>query len=140
MRKRRGRLVEILVVIAIISMILIIWAVIIPKEPAYGYRRELLAAKAITVINSAEIQYYSQYGKYATSLAQLGPTAAALIDRNLATGKTDGFNFVLQQNPTGYIFIGQPHRLRYFRQAHLLFRSEPCDPHPHRLGTGDRQR
>jgi type IV pilus assembly protein PilA len=65
-------------------------------------------AKAIATINSAEIQYYSQYGRYATSLAQLGPTAGALIDRNLATGKTGGFNFVLQQSPTGYILLVKP--------------------------------
>jgi hypothetical protein len=39
-----------------------------------------MARKAITTIHTAEIQYYSQYGKYATTLAQLGPNGAELIE------------------------------------------------------------
>jgi type IV pilus assembly protein PilA len=71
---------------------------------------EIVAVKAITTIHTAETQYYSQYGQYATALAQLGPPAsgtpgpngAELIDRDLADGEKGGFKFVLQQTQAGY--------------------------------------
>jgi prepilin-type N-terminal cleavage/methylation domain-containing protein len=110
--KRRSNagfsLIELLIVIAII---LIILAVALPKlTSARRYAQEMAAAKAITTIHTAETQYYSQYGAYATSLAQLGPPAsgnpgpngAELIDRDLASGEKGGFKFVLQQTQTGY--------------------------------------
>src|SRR5580700_5435011 len=101
-------LIELLIVIAII---LIILAVALPKlTSARRYAQEMAAQKAITTIFTAETQYYSQFGQYATSLTQLGPPAsgaagpngAELIDRDLATGEKGGFKFVLQQTPTGY--------------------------------------
>jgi hypothetical protein len=54
----------------------------------------MVAAKAITTIHTAETQFYSQYGKYATSLAEL--------DTDLARGEKDGFKFVVQQTRNGY--------------------------------------
>src|ERR1700733_4538886 len=101
-------LIELLIVIAII---LIILAVALPKlTSARRYAQEMAAAKAITTIHTAETQYYSQYGQYATALAQLGPppsgtpgpNGAELIDRDLASGEKGGFKFVLQQTQTGY--------------------------------------
>jgi hypothetical protein len=76
----------------------------------------MTAAKAITVIHTAEIQYYSQYGQYATSLSQLGPPASGapgpnggdLIDRDLASGEKGGFKFVLRPGPTGYALSVAP--------------------------------
>ena len=92
-RKRRRSngfsLIELLIVIAII---LIILAVALPKlTNARRYAQEMAAEKAITTIHTAETQYYSQYGAYATSLMQLGPPAsgapgpngAELIDRGV---------------------------------------------------------
>ena len=120
-RKRNGRrtdsgfsLIELLIVIAII---LIILAVALPKlTNARKYAQEMAAQKAITTIHTAETQYYSQYGQYATALAQLGPPAsgspgpngAELIDRDLASGEKGGFKFVLQQTPTGYALAVNP--------------------------------
>jgi type IV pilus assembly protein PilA len=107
-------LIELLIVIAII---LIILAVALPKlTSARRYAQEMAATKAITTIHTAETQYYSQYGQYATTLAQLGPPAsgspgpngAELIDRDLATGEKGGFKFVLQQTPTGYALAVTP--------------------------------
>jgi prepilin-type N-terminal cleavage/methylation domain-containing protein len=101
-------LIELLIVIAII---LIILAVALPKlTNARRYAQEMAAEKAITTIHTAETQYYSQYGAYATSLTQLGPPAsgapgpngAELIDRDLASGEKGGFKFVLQQTASGY--------------------------------------
>src|ERR1035441_6839899 len=120
-RKRTGRrhnsgfsLIELLIVIAII---LIILAVALPKlTSARRYAQEMAAQKAITTVHTAETQYYSQYGQYATALTQLGPPAsgspgpngAELIDRDLASGEKGGFKFVLQQTPTGYALAVAP--------------------------------
>src|SRR6202167_877203 len=122
-RKRNSRrpslssgfsLIELLIVIAII---LIILAVALPKlTSARRYAQEMAAAKAITTIHTAETQYYSQYGAYATTLAQLGPPAsgtpgpsgAELIDRDLASGEKGGFKFVLAQTQTGYALNVNP--------------------------------
>ena len=107
--KRYGRVIELLVVIAIISMILIILAVALPGVTNDSrYAREMAAAKAIATIHTAEAQYYSQHGRYASSLSQLGPDGAALIDRDLANGEKGGFKFVLQQSPSGYILMVNP--------------------------------
>jgi prepilin-type N-terminal cleavage/methylation domain-containing protein len=101
-------LIELLIVIAII---LIILAVALPKlNNARRYAQEMAAVKAITTIHTAEAQYYSQYGQYATALTQLGPptngapgpNGADLIDRDLASGDKGGFKFNLQPSQSGY--------------------------------------
>src|ERR1700704_744143 len=59
---------------------------------------ELGALKAITTIHTAQAQYQSQYGRYASTLAELGPAAAGapnaaaagLISRGLASGEERG--------------------------------------------------
>ena len=56
--------------------------------------QETAAIGAIRTIHTMQVQYYSQYGKYATSLTELGPptsgapgpAAADLIDSTLAGG------------------------------------------------------
>src|SRR5262245_46221949 len=111
-RKRRRTqgfsLIELLIVIAII---LIILAVALPKlGNARRFAQGMAAQKAITTIHTAETQYYSQYGTYATALTQLGPptsgtpsaNGAELIDRDLASGEKGGFRFTLQPSQTGY--------------------------------------
>lgn len=117
-RKRRltkgFSLIELLIVIAII---LIILAVALPKlGNARRFAQEMAAQKAITTLHTAETQYYSQYGAYATSLTQLGPptsgtpsaTGAELIDRDLASGEKGGFRFTLQPSQTGYTISAAP--------------------------------
>ena len=113
-RKRGFSLIELLIVIAII---LIILAVALPKlTNSRRYAQEMAAEKAITTIHTAQTQYYSQYGQYATSLIQLGPPAsgspgpngAELIDRDLASGDKGNFKFVLQPSPTGYTVNAVP--------------------------------
>src|SRR5664279_5653090 len=92
-RQRRGfSLIELLIVIAII---LIIITIAVPKyNRTQMYMRETAAIKAVQTIHQMEVQYQSQYGKYATSLAELGPPAsgaaspasADLIGNDLAQG------------------------------------------------------
>ena len=114
-RKRRGfSLIELLIVIAII---LIIVTVALPKlNNATRYAHETAAIKAIQTIHTVQVQYNSQYGHYATSLAELGPPAtgaateasADLIDSGLASGDKSGYKFTLTGNQSGYVINAAP--------------------------------
>ena len=76
-RRRRSRgfsLIELLIVIAII---LIIITIAVPKyNRTQMYMRETAAVAAIQTIHKMQVQYQSQYGRYATSLTELGPPAS----------------------------------------------------------------
>ncbi len=94
-------LIELLIVVAII---LVIAAIAIPN-----FLRSRLAANQASaiqssrVLNTAEVNYSSTYGKgYSANLSQLGPpaignpvspSAADLIDSVLAAGVKSGYNF-----------------------------------------------
>ena len=109
-------LIELLIVIAII---LIILAVAMPKlSKSRMYAQEMAAIQAIKAIHQAETMYYSQYGgKYAASLAELGPPttggasgpgAADLIQEDLATGEKQGYKFTITAAPGGYVINANP--------------------------------
>jgi type IV pilus assembly protein PilA len=114
-RRRRGfSLIELLIVIAII---LIIVTVALPKfQSATRFAHETAAIKAVQTIHTVEVQYYSQYGKYATSLTELGPptsggpsaAGADLIDSTLAQGVKGGYKFALSPNQGGYAINANP--------------------------------
>src|SRR6202795_1288534 len=99
-RRRRGfSLIELLIVI---SIILIIAAIAIPKmNNQLMAAHEMAAIRQVTTIHQAETQYYSQFGKYADTLAELGPpasgaagpAAADLISKDLTEGKKSGYVF-----------------------------------------------
>jgi len=107
-------LIELLIVIAII---LIILAVAMPRlQKSRMYAQEMAALQAIKTIHTAETQYYSTYGKYAETLAALGPptsgaagpAASDLIQEDLASGEKQGYKFVLTAIPGGYIVNANP--------------------------------
>ena len=108
-RRRRGfSLIELLIVIAII---LIIAAIAVPKlDKARMHTQEMAAIQHIRTIHTAQTQYYSQFGRYAKTLEELGPpasgaagpAAADLIPGDLANGEKSGYRFILQATPTGY--------------------------------------
>ena len=114
-RRRRGfSLIELLIVIAII---LIIITIALPRlSRARMYTQEAAAIGAIRTIHTAQVQYYSQYGRYATSLNELGPptsgaagpAAADLIGNDLSGGTKSGYKFSLTGNPGGYIINANP--------------------------------
>ena len=114
-RQRRGfSLIELLIVIAII---LIIITMAVPKfRSATMHARETAALVAIKSIHSAQTMYQSQYNRYATSLAELGPpasgapspAAADLIGTDLAQGVNKGFRFTLSSIPGGYQVNANP--------------------------------
>jgi type IV pilus assembly protein PilA len=114
-KRRRGfSLIELLIVI---SIILIIAAIAVPKmNRQLMLAREQAAIRQIGTIHQAETQYYSQYGRYAQNLSELGPpasgapspAAADIIPKSLSDGKNSGFLFTVVGSPTGYSVTAAP--------------------------------
>ena len=114
-RRRRGfSLIELLIVIAII---LIIITVALPRlSKARMFAQETAAIQAVKTLHTAQVQYYSQYGKYASSLTELGPpasgadspSAAGLINNDLASGEKSGYKFTMTGTPGGYLVNAAP--------------------------------
>jgi type IV pilus assembly protein PilA len=114
-RSRRGfSLIELLIVVAII---LILAAIAAPKlNQNRMHTQETAAIRQIGTIHTAQTQYYSQFGRYATTLLELGapasgqsgPSGADLIPEDLAKGKKTGFNFIMQGSPQGYVISAVP--------------------------------
>ena len=118
--KKRARtggfsLIELLIVIAII---LIILAIALPKmNQARMNANETAAVSQIRTLQQAEAQYMSQFGRYAVSLAELGPPAGGaatgpaasdLISGNLAAGENTGYVFNLLGTPKGFDLTAIP--------------------------------
>jgi type IV pilus assembly protein PilA len=114
-RRSQGfSLIELLIVIAII---LIILAVAIPSlASARMNATEMAVYKEVQTINTMQVQYMSQFGRFATTLAELGPPssggpgpqAAGLIPSALASGDKDGYAFTLAVTPGGYTINANP--------------------------------
>jgi prepilin-type N-terminal cleavage/methylation domain-containing protein len=114
-RRRRGfTLIELLIVIAIVLTIL---TIALPKVGAVLMNaREMAAIKQMQTIHTAQTQFYSQFGKFATKLEELGPpptgqaspAAADLLPGDLAKGIKSGYQFTLQGGPAGYTINANP--------------------------------
>jgi prepilin-type N-terminal cleavage/methylation domain-containing protein len=114
-RRRKGfSLIELLIVVAII---LILAAIAAPKlNQNRMHTQETAAIRQIGTIHTTQTQYYSQFARYATTLAELGPpasgqpgpSAADLIPEDLSKGKKTGYIFNVQGSPTGYIVTAVP--------------------------------
>ncbi len=114
-QRRRGfTLIELLIVVAIV---LIIAAIAVPKlDKARMHTQEMAAIEQIKTLHAAQAQYYSEFGRYATKLEELGPptsgnagqAAADLIPGDLAKGKKTGYIFVIIGGPAGYAVNANP--------------------------------
>ena len=112
---RRGfSLIELLIVIAII---LIIITIAVPKlGNAKRFAQETAAIQALKTIHTAQVQYSSQYGRFANSLTELGPpatgassaAAADIIQSDLASGEKQGYKFTLTTNAGRYQIVAVP--------------------------------
>ena len=108
-------LIELLIVIAII---LIIAAIAMPKlTRARMFAYEMAAIRTLSTINTAQTQYFSTYGRYATTLPELGPPpsggapsagASDLITGDLALGTKSGYLFTMVGSPQGYSANANP--------------------------------
>ncbi len=107
-------LIELLIVIAII---LVIAAIAVPKlNTARMHSQEMAAIRQINTIHTAQTQYFSQFGKFAESLVQLGPPAGGsagpaasdLISGDLAKGEKTGYRFTVAPTQEGYQVTAVP--------------------------------
>lgn len=97
----------------------VVLAIAIPKMVAQANApHELTAITSIGVIHRAEAQYYEEFGRFAPTLAALGPpsngepgkAAADLIPGYLATGRFDGYMFFVTGTVRGYVITAAPER------------------------------
>jgi type II secretory pathway pseudopilin PulG len=105
---------ELLIVVAIL---MIIGAVAVPRiNIALMNAKEMAATREVHNLITAETQYMSNFGKYATSLAELGPPAsgqagpagADLITGEMAKGRKNGYKYEVQVTPQGYVIRASP--------------------------------
>ena len=117
LRRRGFSLIELLIVIAI-RRILIIAAIAIPRiSRARMAAFEMAAIRTLSTVNTAQVMYFSTYGRYATSLNELGPPpgnsgvspdSADLVPEDLAMGIKSGYVFTMVGTPGGYTINADP--------------------------------
>src|SRR6202453_5224698 len=136
-KRRRARgfsLIELLIVIAII---LIILAVPVPKlGSARMNANEMAVIREMQTINTMQTQYMSQFGRFATTLTELGPPtsggpgpqASDLIPSSLASGEKDGYIFTMTATPSGYSLNANPKvyntngRRTFYTHQNMIYR------------------
>ena len=131
---------ELLVVIAII---LLIPPVALPKfKEAHLNAVETMVVRELQTIGQSQVQYQSQFGKYASSRALgppatgiAGPHAANLIPVSLASGEKDGYVFVMTLTSIGYsvnanpkVFRGTGRRTFYLDQDGTVHQNRGAEP------------
>lgn len=97
--------------------------------------------KGIATLHTAQVQYFSSYGRFATSLQELGPpasgadsaSAAGLIERGLASGEKGGYRFTLTPRPAGYMISAVPDKPRVLGRSY--YSDQGMQVHMH-IGPG----
>jgi type IV pilus assembly protein PilA len=106
--------VELLIAVAIISLILV--AAVPNLMNAHRNANELAVMKAIDTVHTGQMQYLSQFGDFASTLAELGPPVsgmagphgAKLIPASLSSGERNGYRFTMLKTPTGFMVNANP--------------------------------
>jgi len=87
---------------------------------------EIAVVRELQAMNTMQIQYKSQFHRYATTLGELGP---------LASGDKDGYVFILTLTPSGYTIHANPkvfgisgHRTFYTDQDGLIRQNRSAEP------------
>jgi prepilin-type N-terminal cleavage/methylation domain-containing protein len=127
-RPRGFSLIELMIAIAIMLIIVVIAIPNYHKILMHG--NETAALATIRTIHTAQLHYQTQYARFASSLAELGPPqngessaqAADLIDANLAAGEVTGYRFNVAGNTAGYTVTAVP--LAYNSTGTLSFYSD----------------
>jgi type IV pilus assembly protein PilA len=107
-KQKTSPMIWVLAAVGFLALLIVIALIAIPiavprLEKGRMLAQETGAIAAIRTIHTAQVLYYSQFGRYATSLAELGPptsgaadaAAADLIDATLASGFKNGYRFTL---------------------------------------------
>ena len=149
---RRGfSLIELLIVIAII---LIIITMAVPQyNKVQMYTRETAALKAVQTVRDMQVQYQSQYGRFAKSLTELGPppgggasspASAGLIATDLASGEKGLYKFAVTGDGSVYavtatpVTYGTSGSRSFFMDQTMVMREhygpEPATPNDKELG------
>jgi type IV pilus assembly protein PilA len=101
----------------VVSIVLICVAIVVPScLLVHRTSPELGAIKATQTIHQAEVQYKSQFGRYACTLKEIGPPAsgpatppgAGLIGNELSGGERGGYRFTLNCSAGGYVITAVP--------------------------------
>jgi len=80
----------------ILAVIIADHGVVKAPHPSMG------ALKGIVTIHTAEAEYRYDNDRFATSLQELGPSGANMIDPDLASGEKGGYRYTLSATPAGY--------------------------------------
>jgi type IV pilus assembly protein PilA len=88
-------------------VVLAVWLPV-PAGREVFWSTETAAIRDLVIISSMESQYFSQFGKYARSLVELGPPGANLIPASLASGRKNGYVFMVTGIPAGYAIHASP--------------------------------
>ena len=107
-------LIELLIVVAIIFVVAGIVSINYKSSRLTSVETAVIVE--MRTIHQAQMLYLSQYGEFATTLAQLGPPvaglagphAAGLIPANLASGTKNGYVFILNSTSAGYTINASP--------------------------------
>jgi type II secretory pathway pseudopilin PulG len=112
--------------------------------------QEIDAIRCVRLINTAQVQYFTQYDRYAGSLSELGPPAdgpagpasADILPASLAAGVRSGYTYTLQRSPTGYtvnanpVKYGSTGRRTFFSDESMVIRANP-GPEPATAASGE---
>ncbi len=102
-----SRLIQVLLVITIMLVIVVILAFL--KETGMRMQaNEMAVVRELQFINTMQIQYKSQFQRYASTLSELGPRGAGLIPSTLASGDKDGYMFIITATAGGYAVHANP--------------------------------